>query len=87
MRRREFIGLLGGVAVGWPLATSSQQADRMKRIGMLQALAANDPEVSTRIAAFQQGFKNWAGSKAQTSKSTIGGLATTSNACEYMRQN
>jgi putative ABC transport system substrate-binding protein len=55
MRRREFISLLGGVAVGWPLAARAQQ--QVRRIGILMNLAADDPEGQARVAAFLQGLQ------------------------------
>ena len=57
MRRREFITLLGGAAATWPLTAPAQQADRMRRIGVLLASTADDPDYQARIAAFQQGLQ------------------------------
>src|ERR1700741_2512595 len=56
MRRREFITLIGGAAVGSPLAALAQQTDRVWDIGVLRAAASADPEYQARIGAFQQGL-------------------------------
>jgi putative ABC transport system substrate-binding protein len=56
MKRRTFIWLLGGAAAAWPLAARAQQPERMRRIGVLMNLTADDPEAPARIAAFAQGL-------------------------------
>ena len=59
MRRREFITLLGGAAVAWPLKAHAQQPERMRRIGVLAPTAPDDAEAQTRFAALRQGLQRF----------------------------
>src|SRR5262245_64768296 len=55
MKRRAFITLLSGAAA-WPVAAGAQQAERMRRIGVLVPAAADDPVWQARLGAFLQGL-------------------------------
>jgi putative ABC transport system substrate-binding protein len=54
MRRREFIALMAGTAA-WPLGARGQQAERMRRIGVLMNLSESDLEARRLITAFREG--------------------------------
>src|SRR5262245_10499566 len=57
MRRREFITFLGGAAAGWPLAARAQQAERVRRLGVLMGFAESDSLGQAALGAFRDGLQ------------------------------
>jgi putative ABC transport system substrate-binding protein len=59
IRRRKFLATLGGAAAAWPLAARAQPRERIRRIGVLMNLAADDAEAQARFGAFLQGLQEF----------------------------
>jgi putative tryptophan/tyrosine transport system substrate-binding protein len=57
--RRKFLAALGGAAAAWPLAARAQQAERVRRIGVLMPGDADNPDNQARLAAFLQGLQQF----------------------------
>lgn len=57
MLRREFIGVMGGASVAWPLTVRAQQAGKVRRIGLLMTMAETEPEAQARLTSFRAGLQ------------------------------
>jgi putative ABC transport system substrate-binding protein len=78
MQRRHFITLLGGTVMVWPLTIHAQQAERVRRIGVLIPFTADDPEAQARTALFEQSLRQlgWTvGQNLQIEERSPGGEA------------
>jgi putative ABC transport system substrate-binding protein len=65
MIRREFITLLGGAAVAWPLAAHAQQAEQMRKVGVLISGAADDPEYIERVRVLREAMAGFGWSEGK----------------------
>jgi len=59
MKRRKFLRLVHAAVVMWPVAAFAQQTERLRRIALLNSLAAEDPEAQARNAAFIQALEQF----------------------------
>ena len=66
MRRRDFVTLLGGTAAVWPFSARAQQADRMRRIGVLMSYPESDPEGQAFVTAFREGLQKLGWTEGRT---------------------
>jgi putative tryptophan/tyrosine transport system substrate-binding protein len=55
MRRRDFIALLGGAAIAWPIAVRAQV--KMRRVGVLMNAAATESAPQSYLSAFKDALR------------------------------
>jgi putative ABC transport system substrate-binding protein len=57
MKRRDFVKLIGGAAVAWPLAARAQQGERLRLVGVLEGVSADTPNAKARPTALLEGLQ------------------------------
>jgi putative ABC transport system substrate-binding protein len=85
MRRREFIGLVGGAAA-WPLAARAQQGERLRRIGFLTGADENDPVAKTYVSALTQSLAGLGWTDGRNVRMDLRWGAATPIGCERSRR-
>jgi putative ABC transport system substrate-binding protein len=87
MHRREFVTLLGGAAAAWSFPAHAQQAERLRRIGVLMSLTSDDPDGRVRNAAFLQGLQQsgWTDGRNIRIDYRWGGAVWSLNRCAIIR--
>ena len=83
MRRRDFIKVVAGSVVAWPLAARAQRPERMRRIGVILGATADDAEFQAWFGAFLQGLQQSGWSIGQNVR--IDTRWATANAAEIRR--
>src|SRR5262245_29750447 len=76
MKRRDFMTLIGGAAVAWPLAARAQQKERVRRIGILMPFPNSDIAFQARVRVFRQELARLGWSEGANVPDRIGSVAS-----------